>query len=84
MVGLCPLASHRNALFLHQNVPGMQIPDYILRRMEQADARNEGQAEGVRIAREALESIRDRVQGAYIMPPFGRHKVAMEVLEGFL
>ena len=84
MVGLCPLASHRNALFLHQNVPGMQIPDYILRRMELADGRDEGQAEGIRIAREALESVRGRVQGAYIMPPFGRYKVAMSVLEGFL
>lgn len=84
MLGLCPLASHRNALFLHENVPGMQVPAYILRRMEQADARGEGQAEGVRIAREALEAVRHRVQGAYVMPPFGRYKVAMEVLDGFI
>ena len=84
MVGLCPLASHRNALFLHENVPGMQIPPYILARMQDADARGEGQAEGIRIAREALESVRHRVQGAYIMPPFGRYKVAMEVLAGYV
>ncbi len=84
MLGLCPLASYRNALFLHDNVPGMAVPDYILRRMEQADARNAGQAEGIAIAREALEAVRHRVQGAYIMPPFGRHKVAIEVLTGFM
>ncbi|MCA9541818.1 MAG: bifunctional homocysteine S-methyltransferase/methylenetetrahydrofolate reductase, partial [Myxococcales bacterium] len=71
MLGLCPLASLRNALFLHENVPGMQVPTYILDRMAAADARGEGQAEGVRIAREALAAVRDRVQGAYIMPPFG-------------
>ncbi|MCA9543717.1 MAG: bifunctional homocysteine S-methyltransferase/methylenetetrahydrofolate reductase [Myxococcales bacterium] len=84
LLGLCPLASHRNALFLHENVPGMQVPPYILARMKAADERGEGQAEGVRIAREALAAVRDRVQGAYIMPPFGRHKVALEVLDGYL
>ena len=84
MLGLCPLASFRNAKFLHENVPGMQVPDYILQRMAEADERGEGQAEGVRIAREALSAVRDRVQGAYIMPPFGRYKVAIQVLDGFI
>jgi homocysteine S-methyltransferase len=62
----------------------MHIPDYILERMQRADERGEGQAEGVRIAREALEGVRDRVQGAYVMPPFGRYRVAMQVLEGLV
>ncbi len=84
LLGLCPLASHKNALFLHQNVPGMQVPDYVLERMRAADERGEGQAEGVRIAREALEAVRERVDGAYIMPPFGRFRVALEVLDGFI
>ncbi len=84
MLGLCPLASFRNAKFLHENVPGMQVPGDILERMAAADARGEGQAEGIRIAREALTAARDRVQGAYIMPPFGRYKVAIAVLDGFI
>ncbi len=84
LLGLCPLASYRNAKFLHDNVPGMQAPDYVFKRMQAADERGEGQAEGVRIAREALAAVRDRVQGAYIMPPFGRHRVALEVLDGYL
>jgi homocysteine S-methyltransferase len=52
--------------------------------MEQADAAGRGQEEGIAIAREALGAFRDRIQGAYIMPPFDRHKVAMAVLDGFL
>jgi hypothetical protein len=38
----------------------------------------------VRIAREALAAFRDRIQGAYVMPPFDRHGVALQVLEGFI
>jgi homocysteine S-methyltransferase len=84
MLGLCPLASYRNAVFLNENVPGMQVPDFVLKRMQSADERGEGQAEGIAIAREALGAVRDRIQGAYIMPPFGRYRVAMSVLDGFL
>ncbi len=39
-------------------------------------------AEGVKIAREMLAAVRDRVQGAYLMPPLGRYELALEVLDG--
>ncbi len=80
LVGICPLASLRNARFLNENVPGMQIPDAILSRLEAAEQRGEME-EGIQIAREALSAVRDRVQGVYVMPPFGRHKAAMAVLK---
>ena len=84
MLGLCPLASYRNARFLTDNVPGMRVPDDILSRMEKAEATGRGQAEGIAIARETLTTFKERVHGAYIMPQFGRHKVAMAVLDGFI
>ena len=84
MLGVCPLASYRNAKFLDENVPGMKVPDYVMERMREADEKGEGQAEGIRIARETLTALRDEIQGAYIMPPFGRYRVAMSVLEGFV
>jgi hypothetical protein len=34
----------------------------------------------VAIAAEALAALRGRVQGVYIMPPFGRVELALEVL----
>lgn len=81
LVGLMPLASYRNAEFLHNEVPGMQIPEAIRQRMRRVDRGPEARREGVRIAQEALLAVRDRVRGAYIMPPFGRHEAAVEVLE---
>ncbi len=81
LMGLLPLASARNAEFLHNEVPGMQIPEPIRRRMADAGKGPEARAEGVKIAQEALLQVKDRVRGAYIMPPFGRYESALEILE---
>lgn len=81
LVGLLPLASYRNAEFLHNEVPGMQVPQTIRDRMAKYDRGPEARAEGVRIAQEALLAVKDRVRGAYIMPPFGRYESAIEILE---
>ncbi|HEX3772221.1 MAG TPA: bifunctional homocysteine S-methyltransferase/methylenetetrahydrofolate reductase [Polyangiaceae bacterium] len=84
LVGLLPLASHRNAEFLHNEVPGMQVPDAIRERMRKAGSGPSARKEGVAIAREMLAAVRSRVAGAYVMPPFERHELALEVLDGFL
>lgn len=81
MVGLLPLASSRNAEFLHNEVPGMQIPQAYRDRMAKAGGGPEGRAEGIAIAREALEAVQDRVAGAYIMPPFNRVDSALAILD---
>jgi hypothetical protein len=39
------------------------------------------QAEGVKIAQEALLAVRDMVQGAYIMPPFNKVELAVRVVD---
>jgi|HubBroStandDraft_2_1064218.scaffolds.fasta_scaffold01658_6 methionine synthase I (cobalamin-dependent) len=84
LVGLLPLASYRNAEFLHNEVPGMQVPEAIRERMRKAGSGPAARKEGVAIAREMLAAVRGRVAGAYIMPPFERHELALEVIDGFL
>jgi len=81
LVGLLPLASYRNAEFLHNEVPGMDVPEDIRKRMEAVGSGPEARREGVEIAQETLMQIRDDVVGAYFMPPFGRHEAALEILE---
>ena len=81
LLGLMPLASHRNAEFIHNEIPGMQIPSNIRQRMQRVDKGPLARAEGVRIAQEALLVARDRVRGAYIMPALGRYEAAIEILE---
>jgi homocysteine S-methyltransferase len=84
LVGLLPLASYRNAEFLHNEVPGMQIPDAIRERMRKAGTGPAARKEGVAIAREMLEAVHDKVAGAYVMPPLERYELALEVVDGFM
>lgn len=77
LVGILPLRNGRHAEFLHNEVPGMSIPEEIRARMHKAG--EAGPEEGVRIAQEFLTSVKDSVQGVYLMPPFNRFEMAVEV-----
>jgi homocysteine S-methyltransferase len=83
VAGIWPLISLRNAEFLANEVPGVSVPDAIVDRMRVASAggKEEALAEGVRISREMLTAVADRVQGAQVSAPLGRVPVALEVLE---
>jgi homocysteine S-methyltransferase len=81
LIGILPLYSHKNAEFLHNEVPGMSIPDPIRERMRVAGSGEKAQAEGVAIAQEAILAARDTAQGAYIMPPFNKVELAVRVVE---
>ena len=82
LAGILPLYSYRNAEFLHNEVPGMQIPEAVRERMRRAGGKEGARREGVAIAREALAGVRETrgVAGAYVMPPFGRYDMAVDVL----
>src|SRR5262245_44333756 len=82
LVGVLPLVSYKNAEFLHNEVPGMQIPEAIRERMRRTPGGEAARKEGVKIAREMLFAVRERVQGAYLMPPLGRYELALQVLDG--
>jgi len=84
LVGLLPLASHRNAEFLHNEVPGMRVPDEIRERMRKAGQGAAARAEGIAIARDMLSAIKGEVAGAYVMPPFGRYESAIEIIQGIV
>ncbi|HLL21868.1 MAG TPA: bifunctional homocysteine S-methyltransferase/methylenetetrahydrofolate reductase [Kofleriaceae bacterium] len=81
MVGILPLASHRNAEFLHNEVPGMAIPAEYRERMAKVPQGPAARLEGIKIAQEALAAVKHRVQGVYVMPPFNRVESALAVLE---
>lgn len=78
VLGIMPLASSRNAEFLHNEFPGIEIPPETRERMARAGER--GQEEGVDIAWELLEYAWPHFAGVYIIPPFNRHAMALELM----
>jgi methionine synthase I (cobalamin-dependent)/5,10-methylenetetrahydrofolate reductase len=78
--GILPLASYRNAEFLNNEVPGMSVPKAIRDRLQKAKSGEDARKMGIEIAQEVFQQLRGRVQGAYLMPPFGRYEAALEVV----
>ncbi len=78
LVGLLPLATDRHARFLHNEVPGITIPQEIQARM--AGAENMAK-EGIKIATELAEMLMPLVQGVYFIPAFNRFDAVAEIIE---
>ncbi len=84
VASLRPLTSLREAEFLHNEVPGVHIPEEIMSRMAEAEQDGEegARAEGVNIALEVFESIRDSIAGVHVHVPDGNLDGALEILSG--
>jgi len=79
VVGVLPLHSSRHAEFLHNEVPGITVPDAVRARMKEAGDR--GLRAGIETAQALVSQLRGRYAGAYLMPSFGRFEVVAEVLD---
>ena len=79
LVGILPLHSSRHAEFLHNEVPGITIPEAIRARMRQAG--ESAMRAGIQMAQALVTEVRGRYAGAYLMPSFGRFEVVAEVLD---
>ena len=85
-VGIMPLVSVRNAEFLHNEVPGMQVPDAVMKAMRSAGTRDQQREVGIQVAREALMACKahPRIRGVYVYPPFGSYRAVLRLLDGIL
>lgn len=79
MVGVLPLRGHKHAEFLHNEIPGMVIPDRIRERLRNAGER--AAAVGIESAKEFLSEAKHMVAGAYMMPPFKKYDIIPQILE---
>jgi len=79
VLGVLPLQSYKHAEFMHNEVPGIYVPEHILDAMRRAGSN--GLQEGVRLAQELVHQAQHLVQGIYLMPSFGRYDVCAQVFE---
>lgn len=79
MVGVLPLRSYKHAEFLHNEIPGMVIPDTIRERLKHADDR--AADIGIEQAIGFLTEAKSMVAGAYLMPPFKKYDMVPRILD---
>jgi homocysteine S-methyltransferase len=82
IASIWPLTSLRNAEFLANEVPGVQVPPAVIERMRKAQEQGSAaaRAEGVAIAAEVIDAVQEVVQGIQITAPAGRVDAALQVL----
>ncbi len=79
LVGILPLVGVKHASFLHNEVPGISIPDETRKRIEAAG--DDGVKAGVEIAVELVEQAKAWAGGVYIMPQFHKYDMVAEIVE---
>lgn len=80
IMGIWPLTSLKNALFMKNEIPGIEIPNSIVTRMERCTTLESAREEGVAIARELFDTFKDSIQGVQLSAPFGKIELALKVI----
>jgi methionine synthase / methylenetetrahydrofolate reductase(NADPH) len=78
LVGIFPVWSHPLALRLHNEVPGIIVPDVVQEALREAGP--DGPEVGMEVARELIEASRGRAAGVYLVAPFKRPLGVLELL----
>ncbi len=79
LVGVLPLVSVKHATFLHNEVPGISIPEETRKRIEAAG--EDGVKAGVEITVELVNQLKAWAGGVYIMPQFHKYDMVAEIIE---
>jgi len=77
LVGIFYVKSYQLALRLHNEVPGIVVPDHVQARLR--DAGPNASEVGLALARELLEESRERAAGVYVIPPFRQPLAALDL-----
>ncbi|MFL5918455.1 MAG: bifunctional homocysteine S-methyltransferase/methylenetetrahydrofolate reductase [Gaiellaceae bacterium] len=78
LLGIFPLTSYRLALRLHNEVPGIVVPQKLQDALERAGA--DAADVGFAHARELIAAARERAAGVYLVAPFRRPLRVLELL----
>ncbi|WP_432362267.1 bifunctional homocysteine S-methyltransferase/methylenetetrahydrofolate reductase [Sporosarcina sp. UB5] len=80
-IGIMPLTNIRNAEFLHHEVPGIKLSEEVLDRMRACgDDREMATEEGINIAKELIDTAAELFNGIYIITPFLRYDMSLELI----
>ena len=78
LAGILPLRSAKHADYIHNEIPDMFVPESVRDAMRKSGS--EGARVGVEMAQRFLLDVKSLVQGAYLMPPFNKFDMAVDVM----
>lgn len=81
LAGILPLVNGRHASFLHNEVPGIFIPEETRKRVEEAGDTESGTRVGIDLAVELIDQLKTWAGGVYIMPQFNKFDMVAEIIE---
>ena len=79
-LGVMPLLSSRNAEFLHNEVPGIKITEPLRERLRQSADDQAATRIGLEVARQVRDLALETFGGVYLITPFLRYEVSVELL----
>ncbi len=81
IVGIWPLVSLRNAEFLKHEVPGVEVPDWVLDEIEKvADDKEASILKGIEIAVSTMQKLKNSVAGFQVSAPFNKVDIALKAI----
>lgn len=78
--GIMPLVSYKNAQFINNELPGVNIPEHFISRFSTEMSKEEAEEVGINMAVEIANKISGYVDGLYLMTPFNRFEMIMKIL----
>jgi homocysteine S-methyltransferase len=84
IAGIWPLVSLRNAEFMKNEVPGVFVPDDVIKRMARYETKEEQLKAGIEIAQQMVDRVTGSVQGIQVSAPFGKYDLAIQVAGSIL
>ncbi len=79
--GIFPLISARNAEFLHNEVPGINVPEWIRKKLWQYEKVEDQRAVALDITKELINKIATWIDGLYIISPLNKWQISKELVD---
>lgn len=81
LCGIMPLVSRKNALFMKNEISGVNVTDEVIDRYPENAGREDGENVGVELAKEMIAATRDFADGYYFSFPFNRTYLLKRIIQ---
>lgn len=79
-IGIMPIASYNNALFLHNEVPGIKMSEDVLNQFKAVkDDKEKTKELSLRLSKELIDTVHEYFNGLYIITPFQKVDYSLEL-----